>query len=333
MEPAVVVDGVSKSYGDRTALGGVDLSVDAGEVVALLGPNGAGKTTLVRAITGTTDVDGEVRLFGAPPGEADPERLGVLPQEFTPPERLTARELVAYYAGLYEAPRPVEAVLEEVGVAGEADVRYEDLSGGNKRRTTLGIALVSDPDLVVLDEPTTGIDPAGRREVRGLVADLAAGGATVLVTTHDVSEAERFADRVCLLADGAVVATGPPADLVREHGGRPRLLVETDADADAVPGAEAAEGGLALPGVDREDLPAAVDRVDRAGVDYASLRWSRPGLEDVYLELTGTRPSAGERSLNRVAEAGEPRPDGGRPTERDPPGDAGVTGRREGDRS
>jgi len=304
--PAVAVEDVRKTYGETTVLSGVSLTVDRGEVFGLLGPNGAGKTTLVRAITGTTAVDGgSVRLFGSSPRTVEKSRLGVLPQSFDPPDRLTARELLAYYAGLYDEARPVEEVLETVGVAGAADTHYEDLSGGQKRRVCLGTALVNDPDLLVLDEPTTGIDPAGRRAVRDRIADLAAGGTTVLLTTHDIDEAERLVDRVALLSAGEAVATGSPSSLVAEHGGDPRLVVETDAPPGALGDAyevDPVERGIALPGVDPPQIGGVVDLLDERGIEYAALRWSRPGLEDVYLRLTGSGVAgAGASSLNVVA--------------------------------
>jgi ABC-2 type transport system ATP-binding protein len=156
---------VRREYGETVALDGVSLSVAEGEVFGLIGPNGAGKTTLVRALTGTTDVAGRVELFGTHPRSADPQRVGLLPQEFSPPARLTARELLDYYGGLYDDRRSTADVLADVGIADATDTVYEQLSGGQKRRACVGTALVNDPDLLVLDEPTTGVDPNGRRDL------------------------------------------------------------------------------------------------------------------------------------------------------------------------
>ncbi|WP_135820036.1 ABC transporter ATP-binding protein [Halostella litorea] len=290
---ALVAEGIEKRYGETVAVDGVSLSVAAGEVFALVGPNGAGKTTLVRALTGTTEPSaGEASVLGDSPTAVDRSRLGVLPQSFSPPARLTARELVAYYAGLYDESRDPDAVLADVGVADAADTRYENLSGGQQRRTCLGITLVNDPDVLFLDEPTTGIDPAGRRTVQERIADLAAGGATVFLTTHDMTEAERVADRVGFLADGELVAVGSPADLVADHGGERRLVVRTDADPDAVAvdrPVTARDGELVVHGVNPEGIGGVVDALEAAGVDYGELTWTRPDLEDVYLELTGDR--------------------------------------------
>ncbi|GAA0548146.1 ABC transporter ATP-binding protein [Halorubrum ejinorense] len=302
-DPVVVGEGIRKSYGGVDALDGVDLDVAAGEVFGLIGPNGAGKTTLVRALTGTTEAEGDLRVFGAPPRDVDPARIGLLPQSFDPPARLTARELVDYYGGLYDAARDTESVLEDVGMADDADAWYETLSGGQKRRTCVATAVVNDPDLLFLDEPTTGIDPAGRRAIHRLIERLAAGGTTVFLTSHAMDEVERLTDRVALLRDGRVIAVGAPDRLVSEHGGAPRLdatLADptTDATVEAVasgvrerlggePTVEATDDGLRVRGVRPEDIGDAVAALDAAGVAFDSLSWSEPSLEDVYLRLTG----------------------------------------------
>jgi len=306
-DPVVVAEGVRKSYGDVVALDGVDLRVEAGEVFGLIGPNGAGKTTLVRALTGTTAAEGSLETFGGPPREVDPQRIGLLPQSFDPPERLTASELVDYYGGLYDAARESAAVLRDVGMADDADAWYETLSGGQKRRTCVATAIVNDPDLLFLDEPTTGIDPAGRRSIHRLIERLAGDGTTVFLTSHAMDEVERLADRVALLRDGEVVAVGPPDELIAAHGGDPRLDVTIDGDlgdavadsvaaaldqsaAAAVPEDSAVEpttDGLRIVGIRPEAIGDAVDALDAAGVAFESLAWSEPSLEDVYLRLTG----------------------------------------------
>jgi len=306
-DPVIAGEGVRRAYGDVVALDGVDLRVEAGEVFGLIGPNGAGKTTLVRALTGTTDAEGDVSVFGSPPREVDPQRVGLLPQSFDPPERLTASELVEYYGGLYDDARDVESVLRDVGMADDADAWYETLSGGQQRRTCVATAIVNDPDLLFLDEPTTGIDPAGRRSIHRLIERLADGGTTVFLTSHAMDEVERLADRVALLRDGAVVAVGPPGELIAEHGGAPRLDVTLDdaASVEAVGGVEAGlagdaavestRDGLRIRGVRPEAIGDAVDALDAAGVAFESLAWTEPSLEDVYLRLTGEEysPRAG----------------------------------------
>jgi ABC-2 type transport system ATP-binding protein len=289
---AIVAEDVTRAYGGTIAVDGVSLSVGEGQVFALVGPNGAGKTTLVRALTGTTDYGGRVELLGRRPRRVERERLGLLPQDFTPAERLTARELVAYYGGLYDNARDPGAVLADVGMADDADGYYETLSGGQRRRTCVATALVNDPDLLFLDEPTTGIDPAGRRALWQVLEDLAAAGTTVLVTTHYMQEAERLADRVGLLAGGELVALDAPGALVAEYGGRSRLHVEGSFEGEGtVPDlpypADLEDGRLTVRGVQPEGIGGVVDTLTAAGVAYESLTWTEPDLEDVYLELTG----------------------------------------------
>jgi len=359
-DPIVVGERVRKSYGAVDALAGVDLAVEPGEVFGLIGPNGAGKTTLVRALTGTADVEGTVRVFGTSPSAVDAGRVGLLPQSFDPPARLTARELVDYYGGLYDDARDTESVLADVGMAADADAWYETLSGGQRRRTCVATAVVNDPDLLFLDEPTTGIDPAGRRALHRLIVRLAADGTTVFLTSHAMDEVERLADRVMLLRDGEVVAVGPPAALIAEHGGRPRLevalrdpatvcspegatdgasvttgdaLADGDAGsdgaasdvaadisaavADAVEGAtvESTTDGLRILGIDPVEIGAVVDALAGVGVDFESLTWAEPSLEDVYLRLTGETYSP--RSATDLADA-ERRADGGTPPDGGP---------------
>jgi ABC-2 type transport system ATP-binding protein len=289
MSEVLAATDLRRTYGDAVALDGVSLSVAEGEVFGCIGPNGAGKTTLVRALTGTTDASGEVRAFGRPPSRADAGRVGLLPQSFSPASRLTARELVAYYGGLYDRARDPDDLLRDVGLADDADVRYEELSGGQRRRACVATALVNDPDLLFLDEPTTGIDPAGRRSIRSLVEDLADGGTTVFLTSHSMTEVERLADRVGILRDGRFVAVGPPDELVAEHGGRSRLLVETEAAVESVAGyrAERTDRGLVVRGVGPTDIGDVASALADRGVEYGALSWHEPGLEAVYLRLTG----------------------------------------------
>ncbi|MFB6156020.1 MAG: ABC transporter ATP-binding protein [Haloferacaceae archaeon] len=295
MAEALVAEDVRKAYGDVVALDGVSLTVETGEVFGLIGPNGAGKTTLTRALTGTTRVDGTVRVLGSPAADVDPQRVGLLPQSFSPADRLTARELVAYYAGLFDEARDPDDVLDDVGMADDADVYYENLSGGQQRRTCVATTLVNDPEVLFLDEPTTGIDPAGRRALWDLLSDLAARGTTIFLTSHSMAEVERLADRVALLNDGSVVAVGTPGSLVAEYGGQSRLVVQTAADPETVAAAvdgegfavDVGEGGLVFREVDAEDIGRVVRTLDAEGVAYESLVWKQPDLEDVYLTLTG----------------------------------------------
>ena len=294
---AIVAEGVEKAYGDTVALDDVSLSVGRGEVFALVGPNGAGKTTLVRCLVGTTSPDvGSVRLLGGSPGRADRSAIGFLPQSYRPPTRLTVRELFDYFSGLYDESRPVEVLLEDVGLADAAQTRYSDLSGGQQRRVCVGAAIVNDPAVLFLDEPTTGIDPAGRRSVWRLVESLAAGGTTVLLTTHDMGEVERLSDRVGVLVEARLRAVGSPAELVATHGGSSQCIVDTQDAPIQLSGYSVTETdrGWRIEGVSPDQLGEIVRALDRGGIEYRKLSWREPDLETVYLELTGRAPRTAE---------------------------------------
>ncbi|WP_336022977.1 ABC transporter ATP-binding protein [Halobellus salinisoli] len=306
MTAALVADGVRKSYGDVTALDGVSIDVGRGEVFGLVGPNGAGKTTLVRALTGTTDIDGAVSVLGRDPETVEKSKIGLLPQSFSPAARLTPRELLAQYGGRYDVARDPESVLSDVGIDSEtAEQWYETLSGGQKRRVCVAIALVNDPDVLFLDEPTTGIDPAGRRALWSLLDGLAAGGTTVFLTSHSMAEVERLADRVGFLSEGRLVAVGRPTDLIDEHGGRSRLVVESERarsnlafdDAGFPFETSMTDGVLSVEGVGPREIDDVVSALESRGIAFESLTWKQPDLEDVYLELTGERFAAGDEGF------------------------------------
>ncbi len=294
MTAAVGAAGVSKRYGDTLALDAVSLEVDAGEVFALVGPNGAGKTTLVRTLTGTGEPDaGSVSVLGQPPTEIDEARIGLLPQSFGPPERLTARELLDYYAGLYDEVRSVESVLSDVGLSEVAETWYTNLSGGQQRRVCVGIALINDPEVLFLDEPTTGIDPAGRQSVWALLTNLAKSGTTIFLTTHDMSEAATLADRVAFLDSGELIEQGSPETLLETYGGETQLRVETnDPRARAATeflgdGIEVLESGLRIPNVTPKEIGPIITELEEKGIEYETIAWTEPTLEDAYLEITG----------------------------------------------
>src|SRR2546423_5680265 len=211
------VSGLHKAYGSLEAVRGVDFTIEEGEVFGLLGPNGAGKTTTVEILEGYRKRDaGAVRVLGSDPARPAPdfrERIGVVLQQSQLWPNLTVRETHAIFAGYYQAPRDVEEVIALVGLQAKADARVKSLSGGQKRRLDLGIALVGDPDLIFLDEPTTGFDPGARRAAWETVRGLRELGKTILLTTHYLDEAEQLADRVAVLRDGEIVREGTPSDL------------------------------------------------------------------------------------------------------------------------
>ena len=291
-EPVIIVDGLRKAYGELEAVRGIDLEVRAGEVFAFLGPNGAGKTTTVEILEGYRERDGgEVRVLGADPARttrAWKARIGVVLQSVEQDPTLTVHETVAQYAGYYPAPRPVEDTLAQVGLVEQRDQRVARLSGGQKRRLDVGIALVGDPELLFLDEPTTGFDPSARRDAWTLLGGLRDLGKTVFLTTHYLEEAQQLADRVAVIAGGEIVAEGTPAELGgrREAASVVRFTVPPGA-AELPVAAEVQDGRAQLDTTE----PAAVLHALTGwalehGYDLRDLEVSRPTLEDVYLRLT-----------------------------------------------
>ena len=225
--PAVEVEGLSKRYGDRSVLHDLSFSVERGEVFGLLGPNGAGKTTTLEILEGFRSATaGRVRVLGFDPAAADVElreRTGVVLQECGFPLHLRVGELLDAWRSFYRALRPLDELLDIVELAQERDRIVRRLSGGQRRRLDFALALTGDPDLIFLDEPTTGFDPEARRRCWDAIGNLRALGTTIVLTTHYLDEAEQLADRVAILCDGRIRACGTPAELARQVGARPRL--------------------------------------------------------------------------------------------------------------
>jgi ABC-2 type transport system ATP-binding protein len=276
---AIEVTGLRKSYGSYEALRDVSFTIEQGEVFGLLGPNGAGKTTTVEILEGYRRRDaGEVRVLGFDPQQAAREfreRIGVVLQSSSVYPTLTVREHLKLFAGYYTAPRDVDEVIELVGLDEKPKATVRTLSGGQKRRLDLGLALIGDPELVFLDEPTTGFDPAARRNAWDMIRSLRRLGKTVLLTTHYLDEAEQLADRVAVLRDGRIVSMGHPRELTGavaeteiryRKGGEDVLVRSTDPT-------------RALHELTGEALA--------RGEQLEALEVRRPSLEDVYLRLTG----------------------------------------------
>jgi ABC-2 type transport system ATP-binding protein len=277
MSSAIVARDLRKSYKDVDALRGVTFEVAQGEVFGLLGPNGAGKTTTVEILEGYRRRDGgEVSVLGHDPADAPRalrERIGVVLQhsEFNP--YLTVREVHRMFAGYYAEPRDVDEVVALVGLGEKADSRVKTLSGGQKRRLDLGVALVGDPDLVFLDEPTTGFDPVARRSAWEMIRSLRSLGKTILLTTHYLDEAQQLADRVAVIRAGRIVASGTPGELI---GAARATEIRYLRDGEPV-ALETEEPTRVL-----HELTAAALA---AGEELVGLEVRRPTLEDVYLDL------------------------------------------------
>jgi ABC-2 type transport system ATP-binding protein len=334
------VDGLAKSYRDVAAVRGISFTVAAGEIFALLGPNGAGKTTTLEILEGFRKRDtGRAEVLGLDPGDRATgrelrERIGLVLQDIAVEPYLTVRETIARNAGYYPAPRGVDEVIALVGLAGQERTKVRNLSGGRKRRLDLGLGLIGDPELLFLDEPTTGFDPAARRDAWQLVRSLRDSGTTILLTTHYMEEAQALADRVAVLSDGQVVAQGTLADI----GGRATAQTQirfalpggcraADLPAWARPPVGTPAGtpvgtpvGTAAEPEPGDLVTVAVSEPTRAlheltswalqrGLVLDQLTVEPPSLEDVYLKLTdpGPEASAGEGAGERAggARAGE----------------------------
>ena len=292
---AITVAGLRKSYGSTEAVKGISFEVAEGEVFALLGPNGAGKTTTVEILEGYRRRDaGAVSVLGMDPergGSRMRERLGIVLQECGFEELLTVGEILRRQAGYYPAPRPVEEVIDLVGLADKMSARVRTLSGGQRRRLDLALALVGGPDLIFLDEPTTGFDPAARRNAWDLVKRLGGLGKTVLLTTHYMDEAQYLADRVAVIAAGRIVAEGDPKSIGGRDSGAAliRFVLPVGLPVSALPVDGKLDGDLVV--IEASEPTRALHTLtgwalDR-GVELQALTVSRPSLEDVYLELVG----------------------------------------------
>ena len=276
---AIEVEGLRKSYGGREVLHDLSFSVETGEVFALLGPNGAGKTTTVEILEGYRSRNaGDVLVLGHDPGRPGSDfraRIGIVLQSSAVYHLLTVREMLHLFAGYYPAPRPVDEVVQLVGLEEKRDSRVRTLSGGQLRRLDLALALVGDPELLFLDEPTTGFDPAARRQAWETVRELRTLGKSIVLTTHYMEEAQRLADRVAILRDGRIVATGSPRELltgqaaveIRYRRNGKEVVLKTD------------EPTRVLHELTTEAMA--------QGAELEGLEVHRRTLEDLYLEVTG----------------------------------------------
>src|SRR5215204_1415135 len=274
---AIAVRDLTKSYGETRAVDGVDLDVSTGEVFALLGPNGAGKTTTVEILEGFRHRDGgEVSVLGVDPGKPNPAwrtRIGIVLQTTGGHDELTVEELLRHFAGYYPDSRDPDEVMRAVGLDEKRRTRSRHLSGGQRRRLDVALGILGRPDLLFLDEPTTGFDPEARREFWGLVDSLADGGTTIILTTHYLDEAEHLADRVAVIADGRILALDTPQRL----GGR----------ADSQATVSWAEDGERRSVITAEPTKAIQDLAARFNGEIPELGVTRPSLEDVYLQVIG----------------------------------------------
>ncbi len=311
MTLAIVVDGLRKSFGDREVVSGIGFEVVAGECFGFLGHNGAGKTVTTEILEGYLSRDsGHVSILGEDPARPSRqwrERIGVVLQEMELMPTLTVAETVSMFADLYAEPREVSEVLDLVGMSRMGSARIAGLSGGERRRVDVALGLVGNPELLFLDEPTTGFDPASRRKAWRMIDDLRELGVTILLTTHYMDEAEALADRLLILKQGQVVATGTYDELVRAHGAGTTISfrLPPELDVDTVRTAtggdyrlDAGRASLATPDPQRE-LYRLTAWADEAAATLAEIEVTRTSLEDVFLSVGAQderRPDTGERT-------------------------------------
>jgi len=298
-QPVVQVRGLTKSYGDFQAVQGIDLSIARGEVFALLGPNGAGKTTTVEILEGYRRRDGgDVTVLGLDPWRERAQlkkHIGIVLQSTGVERYLTVAESIAMYSGYYPHPRPVNEVIDLVGLAEKRDARVVKLSGGQQRRLDVAIALVGDPEMLFLDEPTTGFDPSARHDAWQIVRNLAELGKTVLLTTHYMDEAQNLADRVAVIARGRIVAEGTPATLAGRNELRATVSYRLPADLRPPPHLSNVPRADGLIEFVPDDLLVALHELTAWALEHRvtldNLQVLHPTLEDVYLELTASTAS------------------------------------------
>ncbi len=297
-EFAIEIDSLVKDYGNNRAVDRISFDVPFGVIFAFLGPNGAGKTTTVEMLECLRKPSGgSAYVLGLDITKQQNEirkRIGVLPQEFNTFDRLTVRESLRYYATLYDHARDIDELIASVDLTDKAKTQYKDLSGGLKQRLGVAIALVNDPEIVFLDEPTEGLDPKARRSVWKVIKELKEQGKTVFLTTHYMEEAETLADIVAIILDGKIKAMDSTEGLIAKHCSRGHLTIRGggiqafDALKIKWHDTELTNGDVNIPLNDKSDLAAIIELLDHAQIPYDEIEMKRPSLEDVFLELTTT---------------------------------------------
>ena len=297
MPGAIEVHGLRKRYGTLAAVDGIDFAVQPGTVFAVLGPNGAGKTTTTEILEGLRNrSEGTVSVLGLDPwsdGADLHRRIGVIPQDFRFFEKITPAEAIVYYRSLFHTERDPAQLLERVELADKANSRFESLSGGQKQKLGLALALVNDPEICFLDEPTTGLDPHARRSIWAVIRALRKEGRTVFLTTHYLEEAELLADRVAIIHHGHIIASGTPSDIIAQYGTPERIRVQAGPDlADYLSQklgvvARAEDGHVEVELHQKGDALRVLAAIDTSGIAWTGFETRQDTLEDVFVRMVG----------------------------------------------
>jgi ABC-2 type transport system ATP-binding protein len=296
--PAIVVDGLLKNYGQLHAVDGVSFTVEKGEVFSLLGPNGAGKTTTIEILEGLRQQDGgTARVLDLDPwskGYDLHERIGVIPQGFKFLDYPTPREAIAYYGALFGKKVDPDEMLRRVILEDAANIWFQNLSGGQKQKLGMALSLVNDPELIFLDEPTTGLDPQARRAVWEVIRKLKKEGRTVMLTTHYLEEAEELADRVAIMNHGKIAAMGTTEQIETRYGSGQKMIVKAKDDLlrflqenTRLKAEKGANETVVISLRDKEDAMVALGSIEESGAQWGDLTVKRDSLEDVFLRLVG----------------------------------------------
>lgn len=293
----IEVTSLKKYYGDIKAVDGISFTVNQGEVFGLLGPNGAGKTTTIEILEGLREKEGgEVKVLGLDPWKKGYElhkKIGVIPQEFTFLEKTTPREAILYYADLFNVKVDPDEILREVLLDDSAKVYFDNLSGGQKRKTGLALSLVNSPELLFLDEPTTGLDPNARRAIWEVIRGLKAKGKTIILTTHYLDEAQQLSDRVAIMNHGKIVAMGTAEEIIKEHGSGERLEIHGSekladyikANTELQVDYDKTKGEIMIPLRMKIDALAALAAAEQSGMDWGQIQTVQDSLDDVFVKL------------------------------------------------
>jgi ABC-2 type transport system ATP-binding protein len=293
----IEVSQLKKHYGDLKAVDDISFSVKQGEVFGLLGPNGAGKTTTIEIMEGLRERDGgDVKILGLDPWKKGYElhkKIGVIPQEFTFLEKTTPREAILYYADLFNVKVDPDEILKDVLLGESKKTFFEDLSGGQKRKTGLALSLVNSPELLFLDEPTTGLDPNARRAIWEVIRTLKAKGKTIILTTHYLDEAQQLSDRVAIMDHGRIVAMGTTSEIIQKHGsgerleinGNEKLAAYIKANTDLQVDYDKIKGEITIPLKKRIDALAASAAAEQSGLDWGQIQTRQDSLDDVFVKL------------------------------------------------